>query len=254
MNVPLAFETKDLRKEYRLEDHVIPVLTGVDLSIPCGEWTALVGPSGSGKTTLLHLLGALDRPSGGVVCCRGVRYGVEAAAPPRAWECLWLRPVWTRVLETMRESKEKTRLRRETVGFVFQAYYLLPELSALENVMLPGLHWGRDKKALRARARTLLESFGLSSRLRHRPQELSGGEQQRVAMARALVNDPEIILADEPTGNLDARTGEEILRILCELHRRGKTIVMVTHDPSLARAADRVLALEAGRVVPFPPN
>lgn len=248
---PLAFEAANLRKEYRLEGHAIPVLTGVDLSIPCGEWTVLVGASGSGKTTLLHLLGALDEPTEGTVSCRGTRYGVERVAARPAWEWLWMRPVWTRMLSKARDSKTKARLRRESIGFVFQAYHLLPELSALENVMLPGLHWGSDKKALRARARTLLDSFGLSDRSRHRPQELSGGEQQRVAMARALVNDPDIILADEPTGNLDARTGEEIVGILRELHQSGKTIVMVTHDPSLARAADRVLALEAGRVVPF---
>lgn len=218
-----AIETVGLHKDFRLEGHTIPVLKGVDLCVASREWVALVGPSGSGKTTLLHLLGALDVPTGGRVAWFGDAYQGMSAG-------------------------RRARLRRDTLGMVFQAYHLFPELNAFENVMLPGLHWGRDKAAVRATARRLLDEFGLGDRLRHRPRELSGGEQQRVALARALVNEPRILLADEPTGNLDADAGRVIIDIFSKLHQSGKTIVMVTHDRDLAREGNRVLRLHEGRL------
>ncbi len=222
-----ALEAVDLHKAFRLEGHTVAVLKGVDLRVAPGEWLALVGPSGSGKTTLLHLLAALDTPSRGRVSCFGRAY--RDMGPGR-----------------------RARLRRDTLGMVFQAYHLFPELNAWENVMLPGLHPGRDKRSVAKRAQSILEEFGLGDRLRHRPLELSGGEQQRVALARALVNDPRIILADEPTGNLDAVAGQMIVEIFRRLHQSGKTIVMVTHDHGLAAEGDRVLRIHDGRLAPGP--
>jgi ABC-type lipoprotein export system ATPase subunit len=222
---PPAFRVEGVHKHYRLTGHDIPVLQGVDLTVPTGEWTALTGPSGCGKTTLLHLLGALDQPSSGSIHCLGTAYSKLG-------------------------RRARSLLRRRTIGYIFQAYNLLPELSALENVYLPGLQYGADKARVRSRALDLLERFGLGHRLQHRPQELSGGEQQRVAVARALVNDPAVILADEPTGNLDAEAGAGIIGILRELHREGRTIVMVTHDLALAGKADRVLRIREGAVEP----
>ena len=222
-----VFEVRALRRQYRLEGHTIPVLEGVDFRVQEREWLALVGRSGSGKTTLLHVLGGLDAPSGGDVVCRNRPYAAMS-------------------------SRRKARLRRDEIGFVFQSYHLFPELSAVENVVLPGLQWRCDRRAARRRAQELLSEFGLGHRLRHRPQELSGGEQQRVALARALINAPDIILADEPTGNLDVTASREIVSILQRLHRdEGKTIVMVTHDLSLAALADRVLLMRAGKAVPY---
>ncbi len=220
---PVLLEARAVVKEFRLEGHAVQVLCGADLAVRAGEWVALVGPSGSGKTTLLHLLAALDAPTSGHIACRGVSY------------------------QTLR-GPARARLRRQTIGLVFQAYHLFPELNAIENVMLPGLYPGRNKKALRAQAAAWLEKFGLGRRFRHRPRELSGGEQQRVALARALINDPEVILADEPTGNLDADSAAIILRIFEELHASGKTLVMVTHDPHLAEHADRILLIRDGRL------
>ncbi|MFA4943496.1 MAG: ABC transporter ATP-binding protein [Lentisphaeria bacterium] len=218
------FRACGLRKEFTLgKRHVIEVLKGVDLEIRAGEWVALVGPSGCGKSTLLLLLGALDNPSAGEIWCRG-----------RAYHQL--------------SSAAKTRLRRREIGFVFQNFHLFPELTAVENVVLPALQWGEDRGGAERRARELLERFGLGHRLEHRPQELSGGEQQRVALARALINDPAILLADEPTGNLDVAAAAGIVELLAQLHREaGKTVVMVTHDPELAAKADRILRLADGR-------
>ena len=226
-NAP-AFRTEALHKEFRLDGHTIRVLKGVDLEIPSGAWVALVGASGCGKSTLLHLLGSLDKPTSGEVWCRGRAYrGMGAAA--------------------------KARMRRDEIGFVFQNFHLFPELNALENVMLPGLHWGWNRGEARRRAQEALERFGLGHRLPHRPQELSGGEQQRVALARALINTPSILLADEPTGNLDATAAAGILELLAGLHREsGRTIVMVTHDPAVAARADFVVRLADGRTAPPP--
>lgn len=211
-----------MTKTYHLEGHSIEVLRGISVVIGNGDWVALVGASGSGKTTLMHLLGGLDRPTAGEVLCMG-------------------RPVRARLA---------TRLRKKHIGYVFQSYHLLPELSAVENVMLPALGWGDPRGQAEKRARALLERFGLGTRLKHRPLELSGGEQQRVAVARSLINDPAIILADEPTGNLDADAAEVIMTILEELHGEdGRTVVMVTHDPACAQRANRVLSIRDGRLV-----
>jgi putative ABC transport system ATP-binding protein len=225
-----VFEVRDLHRHFRLERHRIEVLRGASFSVGAGEWVALVGRSGSGKTTLLHLLGGLDRPNAGDVLCLGQSYGQMS-------------------------DGQRTALRLRHLGHVFQSYHLFPELDAQENVMLPALHWGWDRGAARERAAGLLGRFGLSGRLRHRPQELSGGEQQRVALARALMNEPAIILADEPTGNLDVAAGKEIVALLADLHQReGKTIVMVTHDLELAARADRTLVMRAGVAIPVPPG
>lgn len=192
----------------------VEVLRDLDLEIPEGAWCALVGKSGCGKTTLLQLLGGLDRPTSGELLFRG------------------------RDMARM-SQRELTRLRRKELGFVFQSYHLLPELSAWENAALPALGWSEDRQKSYERAKALLEAFGLKDRLHHRPQELSGGEQQRVAIARALIHDPPVILADEPTGNLDPASAKDVVQILQKLHREGKkTIVMVTHDMTLAEQAD----------------
>ena len=219
----IAFRAEGLHKEFKLDGHSIHVLKGVDLEIPAGAWIALVGASGCGKSTLLHLLGALDKPTGGEVWCRGRAYGKMSAGG-------------------------KSTLRRREIGFVFQNFHLFPELTARENVMLPALHWGWNRGEARDRAQATLERFGLGRRLAHRPQELSGGEQQRVALARALINNPAILLADEPTGNLDAAAAAGILELLTSLHQHeGKTIVMVTHDPAIAAKADRTIRLVEGK-------
>jgi predicted ABC-type transport system involved in lysophospholipase L1 biosynthesis ATPase subunit len=221
---PAAFEAENLHKSFRLDGHEIPVLRGVNLSVRDGEWVALVGASGSGKSTLLHLLGTLEVPSAGEVHCLG-----------RAYSGL--------------SRRAQAALRRQELGFVFQSFHLFPELDAQENVALPALQWGCDRRAVVERARALLTEFGLGPRLEHRPQELSGGEQQRVALARALIHDPRFLLTDEPTGNLDAAAAAGIIDLLERLNReQGKTIVMVTHDAVLAQRADRVLRLTRGTV------
>jgi putative ABC transport system ATP-binding protein len=202
----------------------VRALDGVDFDVKRGEFVAIMGPSGSGKSTLLHVMGALEPASGGTVALEGRRYdGLD--------------------------DDELTRLRREGMGFVFQFFNLLPSLSALENVMLPALIARRSGAEMRERASGLLRRVGLGDRAEHTPSELSGGEQQRVSIARALLLRPHLVLADEPTGNLDSRAGAQILRLLRELNRdEGVTVVMVTHDPSAAAIADRVVFLRDGRV------
>jgi ABC-type lipoprotein export system ATPase subunit len=224
-----VFELREVSRTFRLERHRIEVLKGVDLDIAEGSWTALVGRSGSGKTTLLQILGALDQPDQGTVACRGRRYDRLSA-------------------------RQRDQVRSREIGFVFQSYHLFPELNAQENVVLPALHWGWDRRQAKERAAGLLDRFGLGDRLRHRPRELSGGEQQRVALARALMNDPDIILADEPTGNLDVAAGGEITAILQALHaEEGKTIVMVTHDLELAQLANQIFIMREGVASPHDP-
>lgn len=219
-------------KTYRLGRVRVPVLRGADLSVREGEWVAILGASGSGKSTLLHLLGGLDRPdrAGGRIVFRGGELGRGG-------------------------SGELNRYRNLNVGFVFQFYHLLPELTVIENTLLPAmiaqgrLGYLRKGRELRARARELLDSFGLGARLRHRPGELSGGERQRVAIARALLNEPTLLLADEPTGNLDRSTGSKILDSIATMHaKRAGTMVMVTHDPEVAARAGRIVHLIDGRV------
>jgi putative ABC transport system ATP-binding protein len=213
-----------LARRYKMGDTFVDALRGVDLELTRGEFVALVGPSGSGKSTVLNLVGGLDRPTSG--------------------------EVWIDDTELSgSDEKTLTRHRRRQVGFVFQSFNLLPRLSAEENVALPLMFSGVPEKERRARARELLERMGLSARLTHRPTQLSGGEQQRVAIARALVGQPIILLADEPTGNLDTTTGVEIMRLLKELNQEhGLTLLVVTHDPEVAAFADRVVRLRDGQV------
>ena len=223
-------ETRGLKKTFRKGSVTIPVLRGVDFTADEGQFTAIVGQSGSGKSTLLHLLGTLDSADSGQILYEGNRIDQLSSAGCEV-------------------------LRNAHFGMIFQFYHLLPELSTLENVLLPVLiahsswaYW-RGRRQLRQRARGLLELVGLSHRLRHKPRELSGGEMQRVAIARALVANPKLLLADEPTGNLDCRTGEEIMDILRSLNdRENLTIVMVTHDLSIARRSDRVVQLVEGQL------
>jgi len=219
-----ALETEELRRVYGEGETAVRALDGVSLRIERGEIVAIMGPSGSGKSTLLHLLGALETPTGGTIALGGKRF------------------------EGLGE-RELTLLRRETIGFVFQFFNLLPALSAEENVVLPALIAGRRDDAMRARAVELLERVGLGERRDHLPAELSGGEQQRVSIARALLLEPELVLADEPTGNLDSRSSAEILALIGELNRaEGHTIVMVTHDPGAAATAGRVVFLKDGKI------
>jgi lipoprotein-releasing system ATP-binding protein len=221
---------RDLKKSYRKGQVVIPVLRGVNLSIDQGGMTAVVGQSGSGKSTLLHLLGTLDAPDSGKILFEGNRID---HLPMRGRDIL----------------------RNRYFGMIFQFYHLLPELTTLENVLVPIMisrgvwsYWLNKRKHTQ-RARQLLEMVGLGHRLKHKPRELSGGEMQRAAIARALIAQPKVLLADEPTGNLDRRTGREILDILRTLNRQENlTIVMVTHDDSIARQADRTVRLIEGRV------
>jgi putative ABC transport system ATP-binding protein len=219
-----ALETRDLTKVYGEGDTEVRALDGVSLAIARGESVAIMGPSGSGKSTLLHLLGALDTPSSGQIELGGERY------------------------DGLGEG-ELTKLRRDRIGFVFQFFNLLPSLTAEENVLLPALIAGRRDAEIRERARKLLERVGLSTRASHLPGELSGGEQQRVSIARALLTRPEIVLADEPTGNLDTRSSEGVLELLRELNaQEAQTLVIVSHDPAAAATAARVVFLRDGRV------
>ncbi|MBX3353722.1 MAG: ABC transporter ATP-binding protein [Phycisphaeraceae bacterium] len=218
---------RDVHKTYRLGRVDVPVLHGATLEVARGEWVAVLGASGSGKSTMLHLLGGLDRPDKG----KG----------DVVFENRSLASLSRRALD---------RFRAREVGFVFQFYHLLPELSVLDNVLVAAMAARADLGQARARAKTLLDAFGLKDRLSHRPVELSGGERQRVAIARALVNDPKVLLADEPTGNLDRVTGDSILDAITGLRSDlNQTIVMVTHDEQVAARADRIVRLADGRVV-----
>jgi len=232
-------------KTYHMGRVAVPVLRGASLSVHAGEWVAVLGSSGSGKSTLLHLLGDLDSADTEPVDGRSAGGAGDGGGGQIIFR--------GRTLTDMSRS-ERNRYRNRAIGFVFQFYHLLPELTVLENPYLPMLvgrsrfRYYRERGAIRERASELLAAFGLDHRLRHRPRELSGGERQRVAIARALINRPEVLLADEPTGNLDEGTGAEILDLLTEQHKAGLTMVMVTHDRSIADRADRVVELHGGRV------
>ncbi|HVL87594.1 MAG TPA: ABC transporter ATP-binding protein [Candidatus Thermoplasmatota archaeon] len=220
-----AVVAENLSKSYDGTGSPVPVLRGVSLSVAPGEFVAVTGPSGCGKTTLLNCLSGLDAPTSG----RALLSGHDLAAL---------------------SDDERTRLRGRKVGFVFQSYNLLPVLSAVENVELPLLIAGQAETQARAEALATLSELGLSHRAHHLPKQLSGGEQQRVAIARAIVHRPEIVFADEPTGNLDSATGRSILELLAKTRRaRGVTLVVVTHDASVASLADRVVAMESGRIL-----
>jgi lipoprotein-releasing system ATP-binding protein len=220
----------DLHKSYRRYADTVEVLRGVDLEVAEGEFVSVLGASGCGKSTMLHLLGLLDKPDRGSICLQGKRIDNL----PR---------------------RERDQHRNGTFGFIFQFYHLLPELNALENALSPALikysfgQWWGQRRRLRQRASELLERVGLGHRLKHKPRELSGGELQRAAIARALINEPRILLADEPTGNLDATNGAHIMQLLRDLNRQeGVTIVMVTHNLELVADSDRVIRLHDGRV------
>ncbi|MEF3698204.1 ABC transporter ATP-binding protein [Desulfolutivibrio sp.] len=216
---------EDISKSYLLGDVRSHVLRDVTLTIATGEFTAIQGPSGSGKSTLLHILGLLDRPTSGnyFLCGENVASLDDDALSAR---------------------------RNATIGFVFQSFYLIPYATALDNVLLPGMYADIPKHALRQRGLALLDQVGLADRAGHKPSQLSGGQQQRVALARALINNPDLILADEPTGQLDSKTGEEIMALLADINARaGKTVLVVTHDDATAAHARRRILVHDGRVV-----
>lgn len=217
----MIIELRDARRTYGEGASCVQALKGITLGIEAGSLTAIVGPSGSGKSTLLNLLGALDQPSSGQVLVAGHDL-------------------------SKLDDNARTRLRRDRIGFVFQFFNLLPTLTAKENVLLPAKLAGKRGKELEARAEELLTRVGLGSRMGHRPDQMSGGEMQRVAISRALIMDPPVLLADEPTGNLDSKTGREVMRLLRGAVDNRRTVILVTHDPRIARIADRVLTIQDG--------
>ncbi|MET9029645.1 ABC transporter ATP-binding protein [Nocardia sp. NPDC004168] len=223
MPEPAMLELSGVTKEYRVGGQAVRALDDVALRIETGEFTSIIGPSGSGKSTLLHLLGALDSPDAGSIRFRGEEIGVL-------------------------DEEQQSEFRRHQVGFVFQFFNLLPTLSAWENVAIPKLLDGTGLRKAKPRALELLDRVGLAARAEHRPAELSGGQMQRVAVARALIMDPPLILADEPTGNLDSKTGAAILELLGEIAASGSSVVMVTHDMGAVTYCDRVITLRDGRI------
>ena len=220
----MIIETKTLTKTYGSNGVAVHALRGIDLQVSRGEFLALVGPSGSGKSTLMSILGCLDSPTAGAYALEGER--VEGLS-----------------------GAELARIRNEKIGFVFQQYNLLPKASVIRNVELPMLYAGVGKKERRARALDLLEKVGIPEKAKVLPAALSGGQRQRVAIARALANRPSLLLADEPTGALDSHTGHEVLELFCELHRQGHTILIVTHDASIAALAQRKVEIHDGLIL-----
>jgi ABC-type lipoprotein export system ATPase subunit len=219
-----VLRTQGLRKEHGRQASLVRAVDGVDLQVMRGETVAIMGPSGCGKSTLLYLLGGLDRPTAG--------------------------QIWLDGQDLARLSERGlARLRRDAIGFVFQAFHLMDELTAAENVELPALLAGRSPRAARRRAQQLLDQVGLADRAKFLPTALSGGQRQRVAIARALVADPAVVLADEPTGNLDSAATADVLRLFDHLHRAGQTLVIVTHDPRIAATADRTISMRDGKFI-----
>jgi len=222
MSKPLIKIT-NIKRDFELGNEIVYVLKGIDLEINKGEYVALMGPSGSGKSTLMNLLGCLDTPTSGTYILNG------------------------KDVSQMHDD-ELAEIRNKEIGFVFQTFNLLPRTTALDNVALPMIYAGYSKSERRARASKVLAQVGLDDRMDHQPNQLSGGQRQRVAIARALVNKPSIILADEPTGNLDSKTSEEIMKLLEEIHKNGNTIIVVTHEEEIASYAKRVIRLRDGMV------
>ncbi|MBI4023110.1 ABC transporter ATP-binding protein [Candidatus Berkelbacteria bacterium] len=221
--IPPVVRFANISKTYGKGEAATKALSDASLAIEPGSFTAIIGPSGSGKSTILNLLGLLDRPTAGEYWLDGKR------------------------ADSITDDGDRARLRRETIGFVFQQFNLLPKATALGNVMMPGIYTSLPHR--KQRATSLLKLVGLGHRLHHLPSQLSGGEQQRVAIARALINEPKILLADEPTGNLDSKTGETILELLKDLNKEGKTLVIVTHDAYVAEQADTLITMKDGEVV-----
>ena len=221
----IYLDAQKVSKSYFIGRKEVKVLKDVNWQVKHGSWTALLGASGSGKTTLLNLLGTLERPDRGTILCEGVDYQNLS-------------------------RRQATKFRNTSIGFIFQSYQMLPELTILENVYLPAMINSTSSQEYKLRAEELLYKVGLADRLKHRPDELSGGEQQRVAIARAMINKPSLILADEPTGNLDSKTGAEILELFQQLHeeKNGRTIIMITHDQKVASLADSIATLADGNI------
>jgi putative ABC transport system ATP-binding protein len=221
----MSVRLENIEKVYKLGEIPVQALSDVSLQLSKGEFVAIMGPSGSGKTTLLNLIGVLDKPTKGEIYINGKNI-------------------------TKLKDRELTGLRRNTVGYIFQFYNLIPVLSAFENVELPMLISGTPKKEREERAHLLLEKVGLHGREKHRPDELSGGEQQRVAIVRALANKPSVVLADEPTGDLDSKTGKDVMQALRDLSRNeGATVIVVTHDSMVANLASRIFEMKDGRII-----
>lgn len=219
-----VIKVEDVQKIYRMGDNIVKAVDGVTLDVIEKEYLVIMGPSGSGKSTLMHLMGCLDKPSAGEIY-------IENVAVSKL------------------NDTELAKIRNKMIGFVFQQFNLLPRLTALENVELPMIYARVSREVRKKRAKKLLKLVGLADRMNHKPTQLSGGQMQRVAIARALANEPQIILADEPTGNLDSKSGEEILKIFSRLHDSGLTIIIVTHDPEITENGDRVIHMRDGKII-----
>ncbi len=214
---------RNVNKFYTLGDNRFKVLDDINLDIKKGEFVAIIGPSGSGKSTLMHIVGLLDSPTSGTISIMGKEVNRS-------------------------DEKNLANLRNKNIGFVFQAFNLLPRTSALDNVELPLIYSGINRNEREIRAKEALIQVGLGERINNKPSQLSGGQQQRVAIARALINDPALILADEPTGNLDSKSGTEIMKLFVSLNKKGNTIALVTHDPYVAKQADRIIEIKDGKI------
>ena len=219
----MIIKTKNLTKEYEAGSQIVKALNGIDLSVEKGEFISIMGPSGSGKTTLMNIIGCLDSPTNGTYYLNN------------------------RSVSEL-DDDELAKIRNEEIGFVFQSFHLLSRNTALNNVMLPLTYAGYDKKEALKKAKSVLDKVGLEDRVSHKPNELSGGQQQRVAIARALVNNPSIVFADEPTGNLDTKTGEEIMSLFKELHKNGQTIIVITHENDIANQTERIITVKDGLI------